>query len=428
MKNHLKKKIYSLRKKIWLTIAVIALKINSHKLFAFILFFNIQKLKKIKCNNKKAKIILIFSKSGGTEDLIQSFENKRNNNFKVYFIPRSYLKVVHASYFKNKQKKDYYTKIKSKDELNKKEALINFLSLSFNFLDKFFKINALISFNVFYYSEKYLDQVCLNLGKKFLILHKESVLTPNGEKMWSEIYEKYNDRSLASKISVYSNSQKNILIKTKIAKSNQIVVNGCPRSDYSFSLKNFIPKKKVVVFFLFDTNIYSKNKSKKNHNWLKLYNQSISYLSEYAKKNLDTVIILKGKTGYHSKQSISKYLSKNCFFVEGGPGEKYLRDAKVVISFNSTTIFESIAARRNLIIPNFNNEKKNQRLDLMQIKDKNYYVDSKKIFFKKLDYYLKSTTPTKKLTNYDKHALNYYLGNIDGKSGRRMIKFLNKEI
>ena len=417
-----------MRKKFWLLISLIALKINSHKFYALILFFNIQILKKIKCNNKNAKKILIFSKSGGTEDLIQSFKNKKNNNIKVYFIPRSYLKEVHAFFFKDKHKKDYYTKINGNDEIKRKKAFVNFLTLSFKFLDKFFKINALISFNIFYYSEKYLDEVCLNLGKKFIILHKESVLTPNGEKMWSHIYKKNNDKSFASKISVYSNSQKKMLIKTKIAENKQIVVNGCPRSDFSFELKKITPRKKIIVFFLFDTNIYSSKKSKKQKNWVKLYNQSINYLTEYAKSNLDTTLILKGKTGYHKKKSILKYLSKNCFFVEGGAGEKYLRDAKVVVSFNSTTVFEAIAARRNLIIPNFNNEKRNQNYDLHQIKNKNYFVDSKKKLFKKLNFYLNATQLNKKLSFYDKQALNYYLGNIDGKSGVRVVKFLNKEI
>ena len=68
---------------------------------------------------------------------------------------------------------------------------------------------------------------------------------------------------------------------------------------------------------MFDTNIYSKNKSKKNNNWIKLYNQSINYLSEYAKNNLDTTVIFKGKTGDNSKK-ILKYLSKNCLYVEWG--------------------------------------------------------------------------------------------------------------
>ena len=81
-----------------------------------------------------------------------------------------------------------------------------------------------------------------------------------------------------------------------------------------------------------------------------------------------------------------------------------------------------------MIIPNFNNEKKNNPFDVHKIKNKNHYVNSKKQLFRKLNLYLNSNNKIKNLTNYDKQALNYYLGNIDGKSGRRMIKFLYKEI
>ena len=59
---------------------------------------------------------------------------------------------------------------------------------------------------------------------------------------------------------------------------------------------------------MFDTNIYSKNKSKKNNNWIKLYNQSINYLSEYAKNNLDTTVIFKGKTGDNSKKNFKIFI------------------------------------------------------------------------------------------------------------------------
>ena len=62
MKNQLIKKIYSLKIKFWLTISLIALKFDNHKLYAFILFLNIQKLKNIKYSNKNIKNILIFQK------------------------------------------------------------------------------------------------------------------------------------------------------------------------------------------------------------------------------------------------------------------------------------------------------------------------------------------------------------------------------
>ena len=74
-------------------------------------------------------------------------------------------------------------------------------------------------------------------------MHKESALNPSEEIKAPIIYGKYNDKSLSHRISVYSESQKKILIKSKIANKKQIVVNGTPRSDYAFKLRKISPKK-----------------------------------------------------------------------------------------------------------------------------------------------------------------------------------------
>ena len=44
---------------------------------------------------------------------------------------------------------------------------------------------------------------------------------------------------------------KNILLKSKIAKKKQIVVNGCPRSDYSL-LRKIKPKNNIIVYYLIE--------------------------------------------------------------------------------------------------------------------------------------------------------------------------------
>lgn len=446
MRKLINKYLFEFRNRFWVVISIIALKFNSYKLFALVILINIKKLKNIKSYNKNTKKILIFSKSGGTEDIIQSIKSHKNIDINFYMLRRSFFKQAHKHFFKNFSKTDYFTKIKNNHEFLMKKKFIKFLTDAFNFLNKFIQIDAFISFNLFYYAEKYLDEVFINLNRKFIIIQKESVLSPNGEKLWTDIYSRFNDKSLASKIIVYSNNQKKNLIKSKIALKKQIILSGCPRSDYSFNLQKIRTNKKIIVFFLINTKIYSKANLKKKlelnnmnhknvsqifkdvHNWNKLFNQTISYLSEYAKKNLDTKVILKGKTGVHFKKSIKKYLSKNCIFIEQDTGAKYLKDARVVISFNSTITLEAIAANRNLIIPNFNNENIKNKDDILQINNNNHYVNSKNQFFKKLNYYLRTSHHKKKITSADKKALNYYLGNTDGSSSKRLIGILSKEI
>ena len=59
--------------------------------------------------------------------------------------------------------------------------------------------------------------------------------------------------------------KKKILIKSKIANQKQIVVNGCPRSDHSFKLRNSKPQNNIIVFYLIEkgrgADILSKKKN-----------------------------------------------------------------------------------------------------------------------------------------------------------------------
>jgi len=290
----------------------------------------------------------------------------------------------------------------------------------------FIKLDGFISFNLFYYAEKPFEEVCKNLKSKFIVLHKESALNVLEETKAPIIYGKYNNKSLSHKISVYSDSQKKILIKSKIANKEQIITNGTPRSDYAFKLRKFAPKDKIIVYYLIEKNRGDNPLStNKKNNWNKLFDQTLKYLFEFAKNNPKVKIILKGKIGVHRKdQFAQKTLPNNCTFVEGGAGYTFLKNASVVIAFNSMSVFETIASNRNLIIPNFNNEAKTKKKFLLQITNKKYFARSKNQFEQKIKFYLTDSYRNKKLSKADTNTLKYYLGNTDGTSGLKMKKFL----
>lgn len=433
----MRKIIYALQKNISLFILNLSLKANFYTLSAFILWLNIHKLKKIKHKKNNLKRILYFSKSGGNHDLIEAFRNYKNshkNNIILYWIPRSYIKKIYLHYFKKNYKKDYFTKLTSSDEILKKDLYISHCILIFKVLNKFIKLDGLISFNIFYFAEKYLEELSLKLNLKFIVLHKESALSPKEEKYFTIGYKKYNDKSLATKISVYSESQKKVLIKSKIATKNQIVVNGCARSDYAFKLRSLKPEENNIVYFLIEKNRFSTTKFQKKmnitkSNWVTLHNQTLNYLIEYAKTHPQIEVILKGKTGVHSQNEFkNQILPKNIKYIYGGTGEKLLKHSKIVIGFNSTIVFEAIASNRNVIIPNFNLENTRKKGLVHQIYNKKNLTSSKKDFFKKLDLYLKSKYRNKPLAPKDKLTLNYYLGNTDGKSGQRLKNLILETI
>jgi hypothetical protein len=424
----MKKKLYIFFVYISLALINLFVKINSPKICAFIISLNIRKLKIIKSNSKNLKKILIFPKSNGTEDIIESFKNKKSNII-FFLLPRPFLQKIFICFFDKSYCQDYFTKLTKLKDIKKKKSYVSFLTSTFRYVEYFMQFDGFISFNLFYYAEKYFEEVCKNLNKKFIILHKESAFTPFEEKNAPLIYEKFNDKSLSYKISVYSESQKKILIKSKIAHKNQIAVVGTPRSDYAFKLRKIAPKEKVIVFYLIEYNRSTAISGPKVKNWSKLYNQTLKYLFEFAKNNPDIQIILKGKIGVHEKGEPNlKTLPQNCRFIDGGSGHSLLRNASAVIAFNSTIVFETIASNRNLIIPNFNGENMVYRNILHKIENKKYFVNSKVQFNKKVKLYLDLNYKNKKLSKPDIKTLKYFLGNTNATAGAKIKKFLEKTI
>ena len=63
---------------------------------------------------------------------------------------------------------------------------------------------------------------------------------------------------------------------------------------------------------------------------------------------------------------------------------------------------------------------------LLKITNKKYFVNTKKQFNQKINLHLNSKYKNRNLSNTDKKTLKYYLGIIDGKSGKKIQNFLNK--
>ena len=61
-----------------------------------------------------------------------------------------------------------------------------------------------------------------------------------------------------------------------------------------------------------------------------------------------------------------------------------------------------------------------------KITNKEYFVNTKKQFNQKINFYLNSKYKNRNLSHEDKKTLKYYLGIVDGKSGKKVQNFLNK--
>lgn len=408
----------------------IFVKLNLSYLSALILLINLRRIKKIYCKKTDKKII-ILQKTGGIEDILSAYRNSdKDNNIGYYTLPRILIKIIFYKFLKNEKFDDYLTIDFSESIKNKKKYYKSFLKKTFSELDNLWKFNAVIGFNPFYYAEHDLAEPIKDIGKKFLIIHKESVHSPVEHIINFEVYRDQNKKHLANKVAVYCEYEKKNLIDSNFLKSEQLEVVGCARSDYCFELRNKKPLENKIVYFMIEADRNERGEKTKKIpkdmevNWFDLASLTIKHLVEYALKRPDVDIVFKGKGNVHSLDDLPKNLPVNCSFELGNPGHKFLKDAKVVICFNSTILIEAILANREVVIPNFGIDR--SKLDKFIYKSPNKFVDKKEIFFETINKSLNKPYTIKNFSKDEKECVDYYLGNSDGKAGYRLKKFIEQ--
>jgi hypothetical protein len=416
-----------------------------NKMFYFlaILFMlNIFKIKRILPKGKIKYKAVVLQKLGGNEDLLSS-EEKYNKEVLYYSCPRRFFKIIFETVIiKNHLLHDYKYLINDKDIINSKKKLQIFLEKFLDKLKEKIKIDAIINFNFCYKAERELQAASSKSQIRFIVLHKEGVNTPSEKLVTREIYAKHIGRFEGHSIAVYSEQEKKNILDAKIINKNRIKVIGCARADKCFQYKKITPKNQIIYYTIdplrgsplrflkihskkFREKFSSLNKNISSINWKKIHDKVIKILITFAKENKDIEILIKEKDGFLQKKNDN--LPENCRYVFGGTGEKLLKNAKIIIGLNTTALLETIAANRFIILPlfNFKNNlyKKNFILDL-RLSNKSCALDERD-FVRKLRYF--KNTKFKKNSEYNnKYSLKSLLGNINGRSSKKLNEFLTQ--
>ena len=351
-------------------------------------------LTKLKSKESKKKIkhkIIILSKSGGIDDVIESQKNNTSNSIAYFACPRVFIVTIFNTIFDNQEyndtKKFFSKKIKLKRNYYK-EFLYDFLKI----LKRKYNINGFVGFNFEFKEEIELAKACQNLKIPFFLLYKESVLTEIEKKYLKYTIKKLNEKFNGYKIAVYSEYAKKIFIDTKFAHKKNIEVVGCSRLSKSFSYKTKYPKKQILYYAIepkrglpdpfikhygknFFKNFKAHRQYKPNFNWEFLNIKTLKILKKYAIQNPDISIIIKIKTGQTLNKKHYLNLPKNINFQYFGAGHQLLENSKIVIAWNTTAILEGIAANRYILLPYFHskiiNFKKNNEL-FLKLSNANY--------------------------------------------------------
>ena len=299
-------------------------------------------LRKIKSKIKNTKkTILILEKSHGINDIKQIVKYQLDKNLKFVLLSRIHLHIIYQ-FFKKKNNQLLYC---------------HYINKVFYYIKKFYNINLIISFNVRYDAERVLQKLDKDLNIKYLICQKESLFNANvlnniknslingfTKHPFFKMNKFYGDH-----ITVYNKKFKNMITSINYVNEKNVSVVGMNRADEYFNTET--QRKNHILFFLVRPKT-GLNWDEKNFSWQKLGESALKIVLNFAAKNPDLKFIFKIKIlNDHESVSQQNMIKEknldNCFVVEGENPVKLILESKFIIAFNSTAIFEGLAAKKS---------------------------------------------------------------------------------
>ena len=293
--------------------------------------------------------VLAFDRPQFRNDLIEI--NKRTDIEVMYFpmlMYSTFFRSFSPGYLKNQLKYHTYD---SPEELKHKQALYKACKNVLPLLLKKLNIAAIISGNTDYG----LEQPWMDVGRKFNIpwvsVVKEGMSTDYGFSWTVDHYSDERLRFKGNKITVMCERRKNAMVQAGVAKEEDIIITGLPRTDLVFETVNGMSLKKSnkenwVLLFAFN-----------NEPLPILWNDTLSVFTELAEnltnKKLKFVIKTKDISDQEEMQSDLKRLklSKSLIVSNKISFQEIVEKSILIIGYRSTAIVELMATDIPIIIP-----------------------------------------------------------------------------
>ena len=437
----------SIYKKVIYFLLFLTVKIKIYPLTAILIILSFSKLKNIKFSSKKnKKKILILYKSFGVEDIISTY-NKIKSDYEFQVVPRKVFKIIFNSFFQEKKTiLNDYNYVSDDPEINKiKLELRDYLFKTFKVLKFLYKLDAIISFNFAYVSERELQHASVQNNIKFIALHKESILFEGEKLIYEDILKNKIGKYYGDYILVYNQTIKDVIANSKITNSNNIYLTGMPRSDVYF----YNPEKKedhVLVLLISNERIFKYLKISKQPDDFTDEELSLFKVSDMIEDIIDTILDI-AKNNQHIKfifktrlkndevtknqiKIIENRKYENCILKLGGSSNELIKNASLVISFNSTGILESLCSKKKVIVPNFNfNNNKFLQSFTLNLSDSVTYADNKIILKNEILKNINNqNTQSETFSKADREVIDRYIFNSDENASLRFSDTLNKLI
>lgn len=312
---------------------------------------------------------------------------------------------------------------------------------------------AITTGNFGYYAEREMAHAAELEKIPFIAMHKECLKSDGRIKFFKTVYQR-RGRFFGRKILVYNTRERDLQIESKVALPNQVVVCGMPRLDrlhhwrkkikpernrpstllaFSFTAETGLPRVprksgKQVRYEYLD----SKHEGLGWHNFFHNYHE---LLVKIAFNNPSWVVQLKLKPRPKDYEPAIRLMKKlnapdNLHVIVGGDPLRYITNADVVCGFNSTAVLEGLAAGLPVVTPMFDEAVDSAMKQYVAVIGSATYqpIDPPTTYKVLTELMSKKRRPQKKLIQDAAEALEFWVGNSDGRAGERVRQAFESEM
>ena len=341
-----------------------------------------------------------------------------------------------------------------------KRVYRDFLKRMWTKLHRYIRFDAVVTGNFSYYAERVLAAALEALGVPFIAMHKDNLKSAGRIEFSKAIYRERKGPFTGRRILVYNEKERRLQIEAGIAPPNRITVCGMPRLDrlhewrrtdggrtvissqrpqvlfFSFTPKTILPRISRRAGADLKGNVESLDEGTEAMNWNQLAERSHQAIMRLAKDTPGIDVVIKTKMRKREWTEMYRMLGErhdlppNLKIVIGGDPTALILESHVVCGFNTTALFEAVAAGKPVIVPRFA-EALDERLRpfIVDLEDAVDYADSDEdlIVLLRQKAHEKSQPPVE-LDPVRIHILEQWVGNGDGRSGDRVRSAVLAEI
>lgn len=350
---------------------------NAPRLAALLILPALRTLKGAKAAD--ARTVVILPKEGFTEDAMTALSGADRVN--VVALPRFVVKLLAASFLPYFIDDNNYASAGAEHDAAKRRYGA-FLVAVFRTLLRMRRIDAVISGNYSYATERELATAMEKLGIPFIAMHKENLKTPGRVTFFERIYRERRGPFTGRKILVYNQIERDLQIRAGVAEPSRIEIVGMPRLDRMHAWRRAHAgeaQRNRVLFFLFSSATGMPRIARKGETPDQVWfeedddrddgDMSLAQLSEgtcrallqAARDNPDIEVVVKSKGRARDRKDTAALFGlageaefpPNMRVVHGGDILQLIAQASVVCGFNSTALLEAAAAGKPVVMPWF---------------------------------------------------------------------------